>query len=335
MSVGYILGVGGNKMGLNPSVESERVVMLRWLNEAALEIYQQADVNGVLVEQLFKINGHQTIAMPSSVGPVRGMREYNSQIPWHLNQMRPRYNVANWKDMWRNFRLKGTKALTRAITNQSRVILTVAEVENPPVVVSVTGPTDNSSRITEVITMDATSKTSLNNFNDIDSVTKVSQNEFDIYVKDVDGNTLTVLPNNELQCEYQIINVSTLPWLNVSQSQQDHYVEVLYKKKLPYLSKDGDEFVAQGYDYIIINKMLQLWAEEQEKVDVALAYDSKVTRGMARKNEDENRATEDTVAFVPNPHDQLLVKIRVNKPSRLCLCRLSHSKLFLLIYHLC
>src|ERR1017187_2672651 len=140
MSVGYILTNAGNKMGLNPSVPSNRSVLLRYLNEAAPELYSQADLVGTLMEQTFKVNGDQTLTLPSYVGELRAIREQASMQVWHLNQMRPRYNQFNWTDMWRNFRLLGKRALMATVTNISKGVITVVSVETPPIVVTVSGP---------------------------------------------------------------------------------------------------------------------------------------------------------------------------------------------------
>lgn len=295
---------------MNPSDASERAVMIDYLQEAADELYSQSDMPGSLLEQCFKINGDQTVAMPSYVGEIRAMREYNSHIPWNINQMRPRYNVSNWPDMWRNYRLKNRQALMRSIVNEGPVTVTCDSVETTPVTVTITGSTLVASSITEVITVDATSKQSVNNFIDIKAVIKSAITACDYVINDADGNVLTVIPNNELAAEYQIIDVSQLPWLNQNQSSQDHYVEVLYKQKLGYLQNDGDEFPAKGYDYILVMKMLQLWCEDQGKTDQAVSWDAKATRTLARKKEDQNKATQDKVAFVPHPHDSLLTKLR-------------------------
>ena len=91
----------------------------------------------------------------------------------------------------------------------------------------------------------------------------------------------------------------------------EHYVEILYKKALPRLQNDADEYPAgQEYDNIIVNKMIQLWYEEQGKPDLAMAFDTKATRSLARKDQDQNKATEDCVSTVANPHDVLLPRVR-------------------------
>lgn len=304
MSVGNILSIAGAKMGINPS-SSGRTTLLRFLNEAANELYTQADLAGSLYEQVFKVNGDQTISCPVYVGQVRAIREYNSMQPWHINQMRPRYNQYNWKDMWRNFRLKNKQPLMATVVNQSQGVITVPAVELPFVVVTVSGPTLTAELATETVILDSTSKNTVNNYTDYNAVTKDRVNLYNITLSDIDGKVLTVIPNNEKEAKYQIIDISSSPWLPSSTSQMDNYVEILYKKTLPYLSLDSDEFPAIGYDHVIVNKMMQLWAEEQNKGDVASAYDAKATRTAARIHEDQNRATEDLVALVSNPHDTL------------------------------
>lgn len=309
MSVGYILKLAGSKMGLDPSDTNSRSVLLRFLNEAAAELYMQADPPGSLVEQVFKINGDQTLSLPAYVGKIRGMREAASMQAWHVNQLRPRYNQFNWPDMWRNFRLRGKSPLMATVTNQSVGVITVKEVENPPIVITLAGPTADASHVIETITMDATEKETENAFLDYESVTKNRQNKFDVTLADVDGKVLTVIPNNELSSQYQIVDISSCPWISQSTSRVDNYIEVLYKKKLPYLSEDGDEYPAFDYDNVVVNKMMQLWMEEQNKADAAQLYDAKATRSSARINEDQNKATEDMVALVAHPHDTLLKRI--------------------------
>jgi hypothetical protein len=303
-------------MGLNPADTNERPVLLRFLNEATDELYAQADMAGSWLEQAFKVNGDQTIALPHDVGNIRAIREYQSLIPWNIQQMRPRYNVSNWNDFWRTFRLKGKQALQKTITNQAPVVFTVPYVETPNVSIIITGATPFSSSVTETVVLSSTSVSSVNDWLDITALNKSSVNNYDVTVSDIDGVVLTVIPNNEKNSTYQIVDVSTCPWLNNSQSPQDHYIEVLYKKKLAYLSNDGDEFPAQGYDNVIVNKMLQLWYEEQGKIDLAMQYDAKATRSLARKHEEENRATQDTVAFTENTHDNLNPRVRSRRPAR-------------------
>lgn len=316
MPLSYILSQVGNKVGLNPNDSGERSVLLRFVNEAAPELYNQADMAGSLREQVFRVNGDQTIALPHYVGQIRAVREMDSQIAWHLNQLRPRYNQSNWPDMWRNYRLKGLGALQVSVRNQSTLTFTVPVVEDPPLVISVSGPTVGASNTSENVTMSSVSINSTKQYLDISAMKKDRVSNYDVTVKDVDGMTLTVIPNNQLQAQYQIIDVSLAPWLNQTTGQLDHYVEILYKQSLPWFKNDDDEFPALGYDNVLVNKVLQLWYEEQGNAEIAAAYDAKATRSMARIHEDANRATEDVVAMVENGHDMLSPRQRANRPTR-------------------
>lgn len=314
MSVGYILQIAGGKFGLNPEDVGQRQTLLRFLNEAAIEFYAQADVQ--LWEQVFKVNGDQTISLPYYIGELRAVREFNSYIPWHINRLRPRYNINNWQEIWRNWRIKGTQALQVSVRNEAQLVITVSEVEDPPVTISIAGPTDTASNATEDIVMDAVSKSSVNNYNDVTLLRKDRVNNFDVIVSDIDGLQISHIPNDMLEASYLIVDVSTLPWSTQAPSKQSHYVEVLYKKVLPWLYRDNDEFPAKGYDFAIVNKMVQLWKEEQDKPEAALLYDAKASRSMARIKADQNAATEDVVSFQINGYDTLLARLRSNRPGR-------------------
>lgn len=309
MSVGYILERAGQKMGLSPRDNAQRQVLLGFLNEAADELYAQSDMPNSMYEQVFKVNGDNTISLPSYVGYLRAAREFYTMRPWHINTMRPRYNTANWKDMWRNYRIVGHKAIQRTLVNQAQLVITVAAVENPPIMVTLRGATEDAQSVVEVVTMDAISKQTTNNWLDLEGAQKDRVNSYNVVISDIDEVEISMISNDQLEANYLIVDVSLLPFSANSNSQQDHWVEILYKKTLPWLKNDGDEFPAKGYDNVLVNKMAQLWAEQQEKVELAGAYDAKATRSLARKTENENRATEDQVCFQPNPHDQLNCRI--------------------------
>jgi hypothetical protein len=223
--------------------------------------------------------------------------------------MRPRYNQFNWPDMWRNFRLLGKKALMATVTNTSVGVISVPTIDNPPIIITVAGPTQFATLMQESIVMDSLSKQTINNYSDYSSVKKDRVNSCDVVLSDVDGKVLTVIPNNEVEAKYQTVDISSCPWLPQSTSVTDNYVEILYKKNLPMLSLDSDEFPAFGFDNVLVNKMMQLWSEEQGKPDQATMYDQKATRTTARIQEDAHRATEDIVAFVAHPHDTLLKRV--------------------------
>lgn len=309
MSLGYILSQAGKKMGLNPSDSQERSVLLRFANEAMREAYMQCDPVGSLMEAVFKVNGNQTVSLPQYVGFVRAIRELCSWEPWHLKQMRPRYNQFNWPDSWRGWRLRNRQALMATVVNQSVGVITVPFVETPNIVVTVSGPTALASRATESVIMSSTVMKTQNQYMDYVTVQKDRANDYDVSLVDIDNNPLTVIPNTELTAQYQIVDVSDAPWLSQSTAPMENYMEVLFKKTLPLMTNDNDEFPAPNYDDIIVNKIMQLWGEEQGKADMAVGYATKATQTMVRLKEENNRGAEDMIALSANGHDTLNPRI--------------------------
>ena len=82
MSAEYIIDRFGKKVGLNPSDENQRFVILDFLNEAMQSVYEYVDIPGALVEEEFYVAGNKRIAMSRDVQSIRAMREKESQLPW-------------------------------------------------------------------------------------------------------------------------------------------------------------------------------------------------------------------------------------------------------------
>jgi len=303
MALKYILDQVGAKMGMNPSTSGERNVLLRFVNEAATELYHMSDMAGCLEEQYFKINPNQTLSLPHGVGQIRAMREASSHQALTLSQMRPRYNQFNWEGDWKNWRVKGLQTLQTSLANQSNLVLTVAAVENPPVIVNISGPAVGSSNRTETVVMSATSVTTVNQYLDVKALTKTTVSQYNVILSDIDGNQLSYIPNDELKASFQIVDISTSPWYPPNINPLLGWVEVLYKKSLPQFSNDNDEFPAVGYDNIIVNKCLQLYYEEQNNPQLAMSYYQKANQSLAQIHEDANRGTDDVVSMCAHPHD--------------------------------
>jgi hypothetical protein len=151
--------------------------------------------------------------------------------------------------------------------------------------------------------MDTIEKSSVNTYLDISSFTKTSVSQYDVIMADIDGNQISYLANNKLKAQFQIVDVSAAPWFPPNVNPMLGWIEVLYKKALPWFQNDNDEFPAVGYDEVIITKCLQLWYEEQNNIQVALSYYQKAQQLLAQIHEDANRGTDDAVALVENPHD--------------------------------
>lgn len=317
MSVEYILDRVGKKLGINPNDNHQRSIMLDYLNEAAQELYEESDMVGSLTEDSFYVQGDKTIALPSNVSSIRAMREKESQYPWVLTNLTERYSRNNVEQDDRTWRVRGYEPFKVTPTSYSGIKATATQAM-PEITLTVVGTRSDASRFVEEVEMDSTSNTFSTTFTSIESVIKSDVCTYDISIKQSDDTVLAVIPNNEKESRYLICDVSEYPWESTATQDDEHTLEVLYKKKLPYLSKDSDEFPADGYDNILINKVMQLFLEEQGKMEEARIYDQKASRSLGRRNADLERGQLQKVKFDKHPHDKLSVSLlnKYTKSSR-------------------
>jgi hypothetical protein len=282
--------------------------MLDYLNEGAQELYEESDMVGSLVEDSFYVQGNKTIALPSNVSSVRAIREKESQYPWNLSNLVERYARNNIEQDDRTWRIKGYEPFKVTPTSFASMKATATQ-SMTDISLTVVGTRSDASRFVETVDMDATSNTFSTTFTAIESIIKSDVCTYDISIKQSDDTVVAVIPNNEKESSYLIVDVSEYPWESDAAQDDTHTLEVLYKKKLPYLSKDSDEFPADGYDNILVNKVMQLFMEEQGKIEEAMLYDKKASRSMGRRNADLERGQLQKVKFDKHPHDKLNVTL--------------------------
>ena len=311
MSVEYILDRVGKKLGINPNDNHQRSIMLAYLNEGAQELYEESDMVGSLVEDSFYVQGNKTIALPSNVSSIRAVREMESKYPWNLSSLTERYTYNSLEQDDRTWRIKGYEPFKVTPSSFASMKATATQAMTD-ISLTVIGTRSDASRFVETVDMDATSNTFSTTFTAIESIIKSDVCTYDITIKESDDTVVAVIPNNEKESQYLIVDVSEFPWESTAAQDDAHTLEVVYKKKLPYLSKDSDEFPADGYDNIIVNKVMQLYMEEQGKIEEAMLYDKKASRSMGRRNSDLQRGQRQKVRFDKHPHDKLTTSL-INK----------------------
>ena len=311
MSVEYILDRAGKKLGINPGDNHQRSIMLDYLNEAAQELYEESDMVGSLVEDSFYVQGNKTIALPSNVSSIRAIREKESKYPWKLSNLTERYAYNNLEQDDRTWRIKGYEPFKVTPTSFSGMKAVVTAAMST-ITITVVGSAAGISRAFEEVTLSSTSNAFSTTFTSIESIIKSDVCTYDISIKESDDTVVALIPNNEKESQYLIVDVSEFPLESDAAQNDQNTLEVLYKEKLPYLSKDSDEFPADGYDNIIVNKVMQLFMEEQGKIEEAMLYDKKASRSLGRRNADLERGQIQRVRFDKHPHDKLTVCL-INK----------------------
>ena len=330
MSVEYILDRFGKKVGMLPSDSNQRSLLLDYLNEAAQELYEQSDMPGCLEEAEFYVQGDKTIAMPADVYAIRGIREKSGDNDiWDAEPMTARYRENGWETDHNKFRIKGYSALQRSLptsiteaansidklivrwygitaaTDTFSIVVTTTISAGYTLTVGNVAVTNNPSSSNQVtlsnLTVPFTGVTSFVR----DS--KPSSTQGKVQLIDYADNSIVYaeIPSNAMESRYLIVDVSEFPFSSTASQDDAHTLQVLYKKKLPRLQNDMDEFPAPGYDNILVSKCMELFLEEQGKMEEAILHDRKASRSLARRQADLERGQEQQVIFKRHNHDKL------------------------------
>ncbi len=295
MPLSTILADIASEGGYDINNSDQKKLTVYRINKAAKELYGQEDLIGSLFEQVMKVDlqeGNQ-VTMPNTLGRIRAVRYYYPQMNLGLVDMRARMQPLFWqaKGML-SWRVKREGPLVRDIANAS--ILTISFKKPLTVACSVTiaGQTIDASFNSETLAFaigDQT-KTTTSSYSDIDNLSKSVPTGSDCGVFDVDGRMISLIPNNELQPLYTLVQVMNQPngaMGNPSGIQPiADYVECLWKKKFRPFVNDADEFICPWYDdaiYWMYKKHEALRnpvAVEQGQTAPAVMYDSMVSKIM-------------------------------------------------------
>ena len=337
MSVEYILDRFGKKVGMLPSDTSQRALLLDYLNEAAQELYEQSDMPGCLEEAEFYVQGDKTIAMPSDVYTIRAIREKSgTNVPWETEPLTARYRENNWASDNNKFRVKGYSPLkvslptsiTGAVNGTNRLVVRTYGITTASDDYEVVIKTPYSERflvsVTNISAVTNAVSSVLNTLAPADGVVisdvvsflrtnkptttigKVQLLDYADYYASPSVETIYAeIPSNRMESRYLIVDVSEFPFSSTAAQDDSHTLQVLYKKTLPRLQNDTDEFPAPGYDNVLVSKCMELFLEEQGKLEEAIMHDRKATRTLARKQADLERGQDQRIVFKRHNHDKL------------------------------
>ena len=342
MSAEYIIDRFGRKVGLNAGDANQRYVILDFLNEAMQSVYEHVDIPGSLVEEEFYVAGKQRIALSRDVHAIRAMREKESKSPWDINNLLSEYNDNNWRSDNRCWRVVGYEPLkvslastitaTRGSDATGLTLLAYANIAATEKF-AVTFETSTSDRQTVTITpglhtgsspdLTAITLAAHHTISGVSSIRRydTGNERYGNHSEDsgglmklVDTATQNIvyseIPHDETEAQYMIVDISEYPWDDTSAQDDSHTLQVLYKKKLKHIKSDNDPFPLYGFENIVMHKMMQLFMEEQGKLQEAMVYDGKVTRDLGRKIADLERGQKRIMQFGRHGHDNLTLSRR-------------------------
>lgn len=257
-------------LGIQISIPAERSYLLDKVNKAARELLESSTLRAAQMEQLFEVDtSTQQISLPSYIGRILAIRHHYLRAPINQESLRPRYVQQAWVPPYLNWRIKKQDAALSRITDQAGPLtftLSAAETE-AAFVITVAGRTlDARHRVeTLAVPIGTTSVETTNSFypEHVQYIKKSRATANDITVTDLDGTVVAELYNNRLSTQYMIVNI--LDWLFVPDTDNNKYVEVLWKPRfVPYV-EDTDVFVGgEMYERAIYYKVRQYMYEKQE-----------------------------------------------------------------------
>lgn len=291
------------EVGLKLTNADDRAFLINQVNSAWKEIYESRDLVHCEREQLFAVDSSlQQVSLPNTVGEIRGAREYLTEQRIGLIDMRPRYRGDGWTKgplptWWRD---KGVRALSREISNEAPVTLSIPQAETAAFSVVIVGGNSNSSRLSETITfaVGETEKQSMNAYGDILSFLNLAAHTYDVTMTDADDNELSVLPNVAARAQYRVVNI--LPYYATNSGTAPWMVEVLYKHALQFLWNDYDELTCPGYDDAVAWQTIGNHKAKTNPDQAELAF-AKARGIIVDKDRNENKGKIVEVQFEENP----------------------------------
>ena len=233
------------------------------INEAAEEIYESIDAEDYLKETVIELQTGQIVSLPSDLQVLRGVRRHEITEKWELMPGQVSYFENGWKFENNLFKSQAVKALKQNITSTGLLTLTAQAVEDPVVVVTIVGSNTNSARVTEEVTMDATSKVTTNSFETIETITKAQPSVYDITVADTALTEIAVVPNYYLASRYR--HVEVLEYVFQSSISTDNLCfDIIYKPRLIPMWNGNDPFIIPDFDKAIATQAVKLHFEDQE-----------------------------------------------------------------------
>lgn len=306
MPLSNIIDTVCEKIGFN--AVSNRTVLLNMINRAAKEIYEADDYPGSLREIVALVPPGNVIALPYFVGELRAMREYYSKAKVELKEMAPKYSYNPWPELWRSWRILKKSPIQTCIQRTDRPItLSIPEADSSDFTVTIVGQTEDANRKETAceFTAGETEITCNTPYIEITAISKPFTT-YNVTVKSKDTSdadlTLAVIPNDQRQSLYTIVDVSELPSTGEN-GTGNRYIDVLYKEPLQFMSQDGDAFPVEGFDDAIVYKTLEHWFSEQgDGGEKALGYMMKCNQVIFQRVNHTNGTTQKQITFGPNQY---------------------------------
>lgn len=282
------------------SGESNRDILLREINFAWTEYWNSTDLENSLFEVTVQpATSLARVTVPYYVDKIRAVKHNYGGARVQLNTPRPYYQDQTFAQSPWTWRILGVTPLKQSITNATQLSVSIPEAETARFVVTLQGPTDNSSSDREQLTFDIgdITQSTTKNFTDLVSITKNLVTSQDVSVTAADGTDLATIPNRLFQAKntvLQIVDKYSQPCTT------SLCFDILYKAPCPYLYYDEDVIPMEE---VLMSKTLEWMTMPKEGQEAVTAgYASKASSLLVQFNTSEARGIEHRLDLGQNPY---------------------------------
>lgn len=287
----------------------DRTELLRYINRAAREIYDSADLPGSLRECCFTIDSDSDIiTLPWFASEPRGMRWPDLHRMITMNDMRPRYHSTPWIQPFLTYTLIGESPLEQNMTEAGLLTVTLAGAETEVVSVTITGQTTTTTLYNETLQFDPgeTTKTTTAQFTQaqpfgIKAISKSRITTYDVTVSQAaDGRRVATIPNRLKTARNLLIQLrdDNLTATNLSET-----LEVLFKWPYMELVNDTDMFLdTDKYDDAIRWRVCENYTfKDETKIELTALANQKANALIRRVADNTEGPVEKVIKVAPNP----------------------------------
>ena len=319
MSLQTMLIKLGEATGQQPTSADARAQLTRYINTAGREIWSARDLPTSTFEQFF--------TMPTAVVAPDGTPDIQLTLPWYcegiravrwadmgqkirLQDTRPRYQAAPWRQPFLTWRIRASIPLHTAPSSAGALTFTLPTAQTVPVIITVTGPSTTASSAYEAVTIVAGALTATTTTQwDVSGPTAITKNATltcDVGITDVDGNTVGLIPARQERAANILVQIADeyAPYQYI----YPNTVEVLYKLPYQELAFDGDVFVNTAYEDALIWRARANWAALQSNemaVQSAALFAAKSDELIAQLAANQESSVEMNMNYAPNPYANL------------------------------
>lgn len=230
--------------------------ILDLLNRSAQQIWREYELPGTLRTCTLTLGTDRLLAFPTYLGEIRGVRETMWRKRMTMHTQHPRFQDAPFAEDWFKCTVQGYRPIQVTLTEGVVLRFETANIDDNAIV-EVVGSTAESNNTAEQTTVSALVTSGTKVWTDIKQISSPTARQYDINIKDQDGNLLAFLANDQRNCMYQILEFSLFP------STPGTAFDILYKPALGKMLSDGDAFPVPQIEDAVYFHAYALWLTQQ------------------------------------------------------------------------